>query len=101
MTVSRVLTPVAALLAGVACALVVGCGGDGDRSDLIPSRQADAMIERLDAIETSVRRGRCANVDAEIAALQTQVNDLSSRVDAGLRARLQAGVDNLARIAPD
>ena len=101
MTVSRVLIPVAALLAGAACALAVGCGDDGDDAALIPPRQADAMIEQLDAIERSVRRGRCANVDTEIAALQTQVNDLSSRVDAGLRARLQEGVDNLATIAPD
>jgi hypothetical protein len=40
-------------------------------------------------------------VDNQVAALQTQINDLSRRVDAGLRNRLQEGVNNLAAIAPD
>ncbi len=91
----------AALLLGAACSVLVGCGGSGGNADLIPDQQAATMIDQLATIQSSVSRGRCSGVDSQVANLQTQINDLSRRVDADLRARLQEGVNNLASIAPD
>jgi hypothetical protein len=99
--VSRTFPLLAALLLGAACAVLVACGGSGSGDDLIPDQQAETMIDQLDTIQSSVSRGRCSGVDNQVAALQTQINDLSRKVDAGLRNRLQEGVNNLADIAPD
>jgi len=103
MTVRRLSATfplLAALLLGAACAVLVACGGSGDTDALIPDRQAETMIEQLDTIQASVNRGRCAGVDNQVAALQSQINGLPRKVDAALRTRLQEGVNNLAAIAP-
>jgi hypothetical protein len=97
---SRTFPLLAALLLGVACAILVACGSGND-DDLIPAAQAETMIDQLDTIRGAVHRGRCSGVDNQVATLQTQNNDLSRQVDAGLRNRLQEGVNNLAAIAPD
>src|SRR4051794_23498553 len=98
---TRMFPLLAALLLGAACAVLVACGGSGSNAGLIPDQQAATMIDQLDQIQTSVSRGRCSGVDNQVVDLQSQINDLSNRVDAGLRARLQEGVNNLAKIAPD
>jgi hypothetical protein len=98
---TRTFPLLAALLLGAACAVLVACGTSGNDDDLIPAKQAETMIDQLDTIKSAVSRGRCLGVDNQVAALQTQINDLSRRVDAGLRNRLQEGVNNLAAIAPD
>jgi hypothetical protein len=98
---TRTFPLLAALLLGAACAVLVACGTSGNDDDLIPAKQAETMIDQLDTIKSAVSRGRCSGVDNQVAALQTQINDLSRRVDAGLRNRLQEGVNNLAAIAPD
>jgi hypothetical protein len=95
-----VLPLLLALFLGVACSLLVACGGR-DTTGLIPSRQAAAMTDQLDKIGTAVRRGRCGGVDDQVATLQSQVNDLSRKVDSQLRAQLQKGVQNLNDIALD
>jgi hypothetical protein len=93
-----VLPLLLALFLGVACSLLVACGG-GERTDLIPAGQASSMTDQLDKIDASVRRGRCTGVDQQVATLQTQVNDLSRKVNSELRAELQKGVQNLNDIA--
>ncbi len=98
---TRTFALLVALLLGAACSVLVACGGSGSDAGLIPDQQAATMIDQLDTIQSSVSRGRCSGVDSQVASLQTQINDLSRRVDADLRARLQEGVDNLASIAPD
>lgn len=100
MTVRRLLPLLSALLLGVACAVLVACGASSSGDGLIPDQQAATMIDQLDTIQSAVDRGRCAGVDNEVAALQSQINDLSRKVDASLRNRLQEGVNNLADIAP-
>lgn len=100
MIVHRVLSLSLALLAGVACALLVACGGSTAK-DLIPDDQASAMTSQLAKIDVAVRRGRCTGVDTAVAKLQSQVNDLSRKVNASLRAELQKGVQNLNDIAFD
>jgi hypothetical protein len=98
VTVRRVLTLLLALFLGVACSFLVACGGR-DTADLIPADQASSMTTQLDKIDASVRRGRCTGVDRQVATLQSQVNDLSRKVDSQLRAELQKGVQNLNDIA--
>jgi cell division protein FtsN len=98
---TRTFPLLAALLLGAACAVLVACGGSGSSDDLIPDQQAATMVDQLDKIQSSVSRGRCSGVDNQVVDLQAQINDLSNKVDAGLRARLQEGVNNLADIAPD
>jgi hypothetical protein len=98
---TRTFPLLAALLLGAACAVLVACGGSGSTKDLIPADQASQMIDQLDTIQNAVDRGRCSGVDNEVVTLQGQINDLSNRVDASLKRRLQEGVNNLADIAPD
>ncbi len=99
MTVRRAFVLLSSLLLGAACAVLVACGG-GSGDGLIPARQASSMQDQLDRIDAAVRDGSCADVGDDVAALQREINDLSSRVDARLRARLQQGVNHLADIAP-
>jgi TolA-binding protein len=98
VTVRRVLPLLLALSLGVACSLLVACGGR-DTTGLIPANQASAMTDELDKIDAAVRRGRCTGVDKQVATLQGQVNDLSRKVDSQLRSQLQKGVQNLNDIA--
>jgi hypothetical protein len=99
--ISRTFALLAALLLGAACAVgVAACGGSGNKDDLIPSSDASAMIDQLDAIQNAVDKGRCGNVGNQVSKLQSQINGLSKQVDASLKARLQEGVNNLADIGP-
>jgi hypothetical protein len=99
VTVRRPLLLLLALAAGVSCSLLVAACGGGDSADLIPASRASSMTDQLNRIDAAVRRGRCTGVPDAVAQLQGEVNDLSGDVDAGLRNRLQEGVQNLNDIA--
>lgn len=102
MTVRSALSMLLALVLGAACAVLVACGGGGGNDEgLIPGGRAEALLRELDRVDREVRTGDCESVGGSVSRLQEEVNALSNDVDAGLRTRLQAGVDNLAEIAPD
>lgn len=99
MTVRRALPLLLALLLGLASSLLVACGG-GSGGGLIPQHRATAMEQQLDRVSAAVHAGRCQAAGQAVDQLQREVNALSGDVDAALRTRLQEGVANLARRAP-
>lgn len=101
MIVPRPVPALVALLAGLALALLVGaCSGEQDRSGLLPSGDAQALLDRLDRVRSRVDDGECSALTGDLAQLRGAVLNLPSTVDEQLRARLDEGVQNLAEIAP-
>ncbi len=100
MTVPRLAPALAALLAGLALALLVAACGDEDRSGLLPSSDAQTLLDQLDGVRGRVADGECSALTADLAELRGAVLNLPSSVDEQLRARLDEGVQNLAEIAP-
>lgn len=99
MTVPRPLVLLVALVVGSLCATLAACAG-GDDEGLLPPDRASAMVGELDRVRQAVRNGDCEALGGRIQELQREVNGLSNDVDGRLRARLQEGVANLARISP-
>jgi hypothetical protein len=93
-----VLRVVLAAVLGVACAVLVACGGKRDH--LIPSTSAASIEAQLSSLQSDVDQGRCIAVGAVTGQLTKAIDTLPKTVNADLRRRLDAGVRNLARIAP-
>jgi hypothetical protein len=83
-----------ALLLGVACAVVVACGDDGDEG-LLSSARAERLDRRLDAVADAVSASDCEQAAAAVRRLQDEVAGLPQATDPELVDRLQEGVDNL------
>jgi cell division protein FtsN len=90
--VRRALPHLAALLCGVAAALVVGCG---DRSHLIPQTRADGLKSTLSSVQQAVDAGDCAAAAAGVRQLRAQVEHLPTSVDKRLKSNLRQGVRQL------
>ncbi len=101
MTLPRPVPALAALLAGLALAvLMAACSGERDRSGLLPSGDAEALLDRLDRVRGRVDDGECSALTGDLAQLRGAVLNLPPTVDEQLRARLEEGVQNLVEIAP-
>jgi hypothetical protein len=87
----RVLAVVAVTaLGGVAQA---GCGSDD--GGLLPRARATELQADLDAVQAALEAGRCEEARRALSEVRGDLVNLPDSVDEDLRARLQAGVDNL------
>jgi hypothetical protein len=87
--VRRALPHLAALLCGVAAALVVGCG---DRSNLIPAGDAQSLKDDLAQAQQAISAGDCAAATAAVARARVDALKLPNDVDRRLRARINDGI---------
>ena len=93
----RLLPQLAALLLGAAAAYLVACGNN---DNLIPSSDASRVQNALNEIQDDFRAGRCQAAEAAVAKAKGALLNLPSSVDAKLRDRLEAGVNNLSEQVP-
>ncbi len=93
----RVLPPLAALVLGAGCAVLVACGGSDGR---IPSSDASSLTSALNRISSDYRAGRCESAQRDVTKAQNALLALPDTVDARLRQRLQSGIQNLAAKVP-
>jgi hypothetical protein len=98
MRMSALQLFVAALL-GVGAAVLVACGGD--RSDLIPASSAERLNSALGQVEEAVDSGDCDAAGRALSRARGALVNLPESVDDRLVARLERGIDNLERIAPE
>jgi hypothetical protein len=84
-------------LLGVAAAFLVACG---DRSGLIPGSRADRLDSDLDRVQSALADQNCSAASGAVGDLQGHLGQLSSKVDADLRRRLNEGAARLARQVP-
>jgi hypothetical protein len=99
MTVRRLPALLLALCLGASSSFALACGED--REGLITSTRASDLQASLDKIDEYVAAGRCDAVDANIAALRRDINDLPGTVDRDLRRRLREGLERLESQAPE
>jgi hypothetical protein len=97
--VRRLSAIMLALALGALSAFAVACGED--REGLIASSRASDLQASLDKIDEYVASGRCEAVDANLAALRREIEDLPGTVDRDLRVRLREGLENLEDQAPE
>jgi len=81
----------ALLVVGVVFALA-GCG---NQKRTIPTKQAQSFLQQLDNIGSQFDNGACTGAGAKVLALQSQVRDLPSSVDAEVKRNLEDGVARL------
>jgi hypothetical protein len=92
----RLLPALAAVVLGVATAVLVACGGDGR----IPSGDASSLKSALNRIEADYRAGRCQTAEQDVEKAQNALLNLPDSVNVDLRNRLQSGIRNLRRRVP-
>jgi hypothetical protein len=92
----RLLPALAAVVLGVATAVLVACGGDGR----IPSGDASSLKSALNRIEADYRAGRCQTAEQDVEKAQNALLTLPDSVNVDLRNRLQSGIRNLRRRVP-
>ncbi|HEX7300563.1 MAG TPA: hypothetical protein VF257_16315 [Solirubrobacteraceae bacterium] len=92
----RILPSLAALLLGVAAALLVACGDDGR----IPASDASRVTNALDDVAADFRAGNCQAAQQAVVRARGALLNLPDSVDARLRARLRSGVSKLAEDVP-
>lgn len=90
---------IAALALGFACAALAACGGD--RSGLLPSRDAGRLEADLDALQNAVSAGECGQVNIALQRLRNDLVQIPATVDRDLRERINDGVATLVRQAPE
>ena len=89
---SRWLAPaLAAVAVGIA-----GCGSDDDGT--IPPASADAMIERLDQIESAVESQDCTSARTDVSQLSGTVNLLPKEVGTETKDDLRTLVTRLENL---
>ena len=94
----RLLALLLAAALGPGAALLVACG---DRNDLIPSSNADAIKNKLDSVTDAAARGRCGRARTAASAAREEAGKLPDDVDSKLRSTLEAGLDRVASQADD
>jgi hypothetical protein len=79
---------------GASSAFLVACG---DRNDLIPAGDADAMNADLDQAEEACARNNRAAAVGAVARAQSRAGELSPEVDAALRRTLNENLNVVRR----
>jgi hypothetical protein len=97
MTLVRPLAPICALLAGVGCSFVVGCGS-GSGKGLIAAKNASELNQHLDRLQSAVNAGHCTSATSALRQVQTDVESLPNSVDASLRREISDGYQKLAGV---
>ena len=85
----------AAVLTAIA---LVGCGGDEDKGDPIPTREANRMIALLDLAERQSDQGTCGGALAKVREARGIAGDLPEGVDPDVRRELTSGIDRLEEL---
>ena len=89
----RPAVTVALALAGIA---VAGVGCDADEGRPIPASSAQDIVARLDEVERRVDARECKDVREEsLPAIEREIDDLPSNVDADVRTTLADGLGRL------
>jgi hypothetical protein len=91
-----ILPSLAALLLGVATALLVACGGDGR----IPASDASRVDNALDEVAADFRAGNCPGAEQAVARARGALLNLPDSVDPALRDRLSSGLTKLRAQVP-
>ncbi|MDQ6749863.1 MAG: hypothetical protein M3Z33_03790 [Actinomycetota bacterium] len=89
----RVIPLLLAAALGLSAAFFVACG---DRNNLIPSSNADAINSKLDSVGAAAARGRCGRARAAASAAQDEAQKLPDKVDPKLRSTLDDGLRRVA-----
>jgi hypothetical protein len=97
MSVRRALPYLLALALGVAAALAVGCG---DRSNLIPQSDAQALKNDLAELKQAVGGGDCAAAQAALDRAKRDALALPANVDRRLRRRINQQIAALQESVP-
>ena len=86
----------------VATALATGAlGGCGSNEKLLPASDASAMDESFQRVADATNSGDCAAATSALADARKAFDALPSSVDAGLRERILAGIEQLGRTVPE
>jgi hypothetical protein len=88
----QALPYICALLLGVGAALFTGCG---DRSNLIPPQDAEALKTNIASVEDAAANRDCGVSEKALSKARATVTNLPDGVDARLRERLVEGLDRL------
>lgn len=97
MTVRRTLPHLTAALLGIACALLVACGGGTTRG--IPAASAGVLKEDIEDVEQAVDSSRCDDVPGQLRQVDERLDTLPASTDAQLMRNLRAGADRLREVA--
>jgi len=89
----RVIPLLLAAALGLSAALLVACG---DRNNLIPSSNADAINSKLESVTDAAARGRCGRARTAASAAQDAAKKLPDNVDPKLRATVKDGLSRVA-----
>ena len=79
----------AAAALGLSSALLAACG---DRNQLIPQANAEAIKSDLDDASADLEAEECRRAQAAVRQAQRRVGELPDQVDEGLRANLENGL---------
>lgn len=85
----RVIPLLLAAALGPSAAFFVACG---DRNNLIPSSNADAIKGKLDSVADAANRGSCGRARAAASAAKDEARKLPGNVDSKLRSTIDDGV---------
>lgn len=95
MTMRRLQHLLATVMAGLAAALLVSCGGSG--KGLIPEADAGPLRNDFEAVAQAAEtgNGNCANTERALSQTEHDFVALPAGTNAALRRRLQQGISNL------
>jgi hypothetical protein len=88
-----ILRGISALLLGVLCALVVGCGSSGSSAELLRGTEASGLKQKLDAVRQAVADRNVGACAARLRELQSSVSNLPP-ARSKLRTRLQQEISD-------
>ena len=91
----RVPLPSLALLCALALAVLVATGCGGDRSNLIPSARASALVDELSSLQDQIDAGKCTGLTTKLTTFHDDATSLPNSVDKRLRTRINEGVKSL------
>ncbi len=85
----------AALVAGIACALLVACGSSNN--GLIPLSAAGPLQSDFEAVTEAAQsgKGNCSPTESALEKTERDFTSLPTSVDDALRHRLEEGIHNL------
>lgn len=89
----RVIPLLLAAALGLSAAFLVACG---DRNNLIPSSNADAINNKLDSVTDAAAGGRCGRARGAASAAQDEARKLPDNVDPKLRSTVDDGLSRVA-----
>ncbi len=89
----RVIPLLLAAALGLSAAFFVACG---DRNNLIPSSNADAIKSKLDSVGAAAASGRCGRARTAASAARDEAKNLPTNIDPKLRSTLDDGLSRVA-----